>query len=598
LRIRQFLFVSAAAISLSACSTLGIDMGSSSSSSPTKQTVPANSSLNSGGALPTNDEAGAPPVRVNESLEKSYGAYLSARLAASEHDVADAAKFYLTSLDADPDNPDLLARAFLYTASAGDMNKAPELAAKVVVEEADNRVARTTLAVDAIKRKKYSEARDQLSKSAQGPFAILTIDLLNAWAAMGGKDLGTALSDLDALKTQGGTDSLVAFHRALMFDLAGHVPDASVAYQEALKASGNGPRIVEAYGRFLERNGRKEEAKQFYDKLASDTALQPIVDAGRKRLADGRTPDALVDSPQDGAAEAMFSIAASLTDDSSADVSVLYLRFARYLRPDFDLADILLADRLEAMEKFEEAIDVYHGIAKSSPYRRVAMVQAAVDEARLEKNDKAIADLKEVVSSHPNDAEAWTALGDVYRGVEKYADAADSYDKAIAIRGSTATDSWPLLYARAVSYEQSGRWTLAEADLKAALRLSPQEPQLLNYLGYSWVDKGENLTEALGMLEKARALRPFDGYIADSVGWAYYRLGRYKDAAKTLQSAILLVPGDPTINDHLGDAYWRVGRKLDATFQWNHALAFGAEGDEKAKIEAKLKNGLTGGGKS
>jgi tetratricopeptide (TPR) repeat protein len=250
------------------------------------------------------------------------------------------------------------------------------------------------------------------------------------------------------------------------------------------------------------------------------------------------------------------------------------------------------------MEKFDEAIDVYHGIAKTSPYRRVAMVQAAVDEARLERNDKAIADLREVVTSHPDDAEAWTALGDVYRGVEKFADAADAYDNAIKIRGSGTANSWPLLYARAVSYEQSNRWPQAEADLKAALKLSPQEPQLLNYLGYSWVDKGENLPEALGMLEKARALRPFDGYIADSVGWAYYRLGRYKDAAKTLQSAILLVPGDPTINDHLGDAFWRVGRRLDAQFQWNHAITFGAEAGEKAKIEAKLKYGLTSASRS
>jgi Flp pilus assembly protein TadD len=598
LRLRQFLFVSAAAISLSACSTLGIDMGSSSQPAAKDATSSSNASLNSGGALQTNDPTGAPPIRVNSALDESYGNYLNARLAASQHDMENAAKFYRASLDADPTNPDLLARAFLYSVSAGDMVRAPKLATQLVASEPDNRAARTTLAVQAMKKGDYAGVRDQLSKSAQGPFAALTIELLNTWAAVGQGQTDTALADLQALKAQGGTDSLVAFHRALVLDLGGRTADADLAYREALKATGNGPRIVEAYGRFLERQGRKQEATDFYAKLASDTALQPIVDAAQKRMESGDKPDALVRSPQDGAAEAMFSIAASLTDDSSADVSVLYLRFARYLRPQFDLADILLADRLEAMEKFAEAIDIYHGIAKSSPYRRVAMVQAAVDEARLEKNDKAIADLKEVVSSHPNDAEAWTALGDVYRGIEKFAEAADAYDNAIKIRGSDSANSWPLLYARAVSYEQSGRWTLAEADLKAALKLSPQEPQLLNYLGYSWVDKGENLTEALQMLEKARALRRADRSIAPSVGWAYYRLGRYKDAAKTLQSAILLVPGDPTINDHLGDALWRVGRKLDAQFQWNHALTFGAEGDEKAKIEAKLKNGLNGGGKS
>lgn len=585
MRIRQFLFMSAAALALSACSTLGINSATSSQS------------LTSGGALQTNDPTGAPPVRTNAALVASYGNYLNARLAASQHDMENAAKFYRASLDADPKNPDLLARAFLYSVSAGDMQRAPRLAERVVANEPDNRVARTTLAVEALRKGDYAGARAQLSQSAQGPFAALTIELLNAWAAVGQKKTDVALADLQLLKAEGGTDSLVAFHRALVFDLMDREQEAEAAYREALTATGNGPRIVEAYGRFLERSGRAAETRSFYTGLHGDTALQPIVKAAEARLAAGTKPDRLVSSAQEGAAEAMFSIAASLTENASADVSVLYLRFARYLRPQFDLADILLADRLETMEKFDEAIDVYHGIPKTSPYRRVAMVQAAVDEARLDRNDKAINDLTEVVTTDPEDAEAWTALGDVYRGVNRFADAANAYDRAISIRGS-GVNNWPLLYARAVSYEQSNRWTLAEADLKAALKLSPDEPQLLNYLGYSWVDRGQNLSEALGMLEKARALRPFDGYIADSVGWAYYKLGRYKDAAKTLQSAVLLVPGDPTINDHLGDAYWRIGRKLDAQFQWSHAITFGAEPAEKAKIEAKLKNGLSGGGRS
>lgn len=585
MRIRQFLFVSAAALALSACSTLGIDSDKSSGS------------LTSGGALQTSDASGAPPVRVNKALEASYGNYLNARLAASQHDMENAAKFYRASLEADPNNPDLLARAFLYSVSAGDMRRAPELAAQVAVNEPENRVARTTLAVDAIKKGDYAGARENLAKSAQGPFAALTIEMLNSWAAVGQKKTDVALADLQLLKAEGGTDSLVAFHRALVFDLVGRDSEADATYREALAATGNGPRIVEAYGRFLERSGRVAETRAFYAGLQGDTALQPIVKAGQARVEAGAKPDRMVSSAQEGAAEAMFSIAASLTDNASADVSVLYLRFARYLRPEFDLADILLADRLETMEKFDEAISVYHGIAKTSPYRRVAMVQAAVDEARLNRNDKAISDLTEVVTTDPSDAEAWTALGDVYRGVDRFADAATAYDHAIAIRGS-GVNSWPLLYARAVSYEQSNRWAQAEADLKAALKLSPEEPQLLNYLGYSWVDRGQNLGQALGMLEKARALRPFDGYIADSVGWAYYKLGRYKDAAKALQSAVLLVPGDPTINDHLGDAYWRIGRKLDAQFQWSHAITFGAEAPEKAKIEAKLKNGLSGVGKS
>src|SRR6185312_12699140 len=306
LRLRQFLFVTAAAISLSACSSLGIDLGSS--SPPAKgSNLPSNASLNSGGALQTNDPTGAPPVRVNSALDESYGNYLNARLAASQHDMENAAKFYRASLDADPNNPDLLARAFLYSVSAGDMVRAPKLAAQVVVNEPDNRAARTTLAVQAMKKGDYDGVRDQLSKSAQGPFAALTIELLNTWAAAGQGKTDTALADLQMLKAQGGTDSLVAFHRALVLDLGGRTDEANTAYQEALKATGNGPRIVEAYGRFLERQGRTQEAKDFYAKLASDTALQPVVDAAQKRMETGKKPDALVASPQDGAAEAMFS---------------------------------------------------------------------------------------------------------------------------------------------------------------------------------------------------------------------------------------------------------------------------------------------------
>jgi Flp pilus assembly protein TadD len=219
----------------------------------------------------------------------------------------------------------------------------------------------------------------------------------------------------------------------------------------------------------------------------------------------------------------------------------------------------------------------------------MAAIQIATDEARLDKADQAIRDLKTLADASPNDIEAWTALGDAYRSANKFPEAASAYDHAIQILGTPQKKDWPLFFARALSKDRSHDWTGAEADLQTALKLSPDEPQTLNYLGYSYVDQNRNIPEALKMLEKARSLKPYDGYIVDSVGWAYYRLGRFADAAKTLEDAVLLVPGDPTINDHYGDALSKVGRKLDATFQWNHALAFGPEADEKLKIEQKLQ---------
>jgi tetratricopeptide (TPR) repeat protein len=247
------------------------------------------------------------------------------------------------------------------------------------------------------------------------------------------------------------------------------------------------------------------------------------------------------------------------------------------------------------MQKYDDAIEAYRHIEQNTPYWRLAAVQIAIDEARMEKSDKAIDDLKKLTAETPTDTEGWTALGDAYRSGEHWDEAASAYDRAISLTGTPEKKDWPLFYAHAISEERSHHWDAAEKDLQFALKLSPDEPQVLNYLGYSWVDQGKNIPQALGMLEKARQLKPFDGYIVDSVGWAYFKLGRYDDAAKTLEDAILLVPGDPTINDHLGDAFWRVGKKLDARFQWSHALAFGPDADEKTSLEKKLKDGLEAG---
>jgi tetratricopeptide (TPR) repeat protein len=541
------------------------------------------------GAVPSADSV----ANATPSDADAFGSYLAGRLAASEHNMPEAAKLYAESLARDPNNPDLLNRTLLYSAGAGDVGEAAQLAARVVQSESDNRVARLALAVDAIKRHNFSEARDQIGKSAKGPFTALTLSLLDAWAAQGEGRTDAALASLTQVTTEGGTAALNAYHRALILDLAGRNADADAAYQEALKQAAGSPRMVEAYGRFLERTGRAADARAFYAKYTNDSALEPVVQAGNARIAAGRTPDRLVATAEDGAAESLFGIAASLTDDASADVAILYLRFALYLSPNFDMAKIVLADRFEALKKYADAIAVYRSIDAASPYRYAAAVQIAVDEGRLDQNDKATAELAALTREHPNDLTAWTALGDAYRATEKYEQAADAYNHALKLVNPVTAKDWPLFYARGVAEERSHKWAEAERDLTYALKLSPDQPQVLNYLGYSWVDQGRNLPQALAMLEKARALSPYDGYIVDSVGWAYFRLGRYQDAAKTLEQAVLLVPGDATINEHLGDAYWMTGRKLDAHFQWSHALAFGAEDKQKAAIQQKLQTGLT-----
>jgi tetratricopeptide (TPR) repeat protein len=525
--------------------------------------------------------------------ERAFASYLSARFAAAEHDLHQAATYYGKTLAFDPSNPSLLALSFFYASTAGDMDTAGRYAAKVVASAPDDRAARLALAIIALKKKDYSGARAQLAQSAKGSFTQLTLSLFDAWAAAAQHDSAAVEKDLAVLGTQQGAENLVAFHTALLHDFLGETKVADADYRKAMANKVVTPRVLDAYGRFLERTGRRDEAAALYRAHVGSPGLGAVTASGLARIAAGKRPDSLAGSAQDGVAEALFGIAASLTGERSADVSILYLQMALYLRPGLDLAQILLADRFETLGKYDRAIAIYQAIPESSPYYAMAAVQAGLDQQRNGDNDAAIASLRKVTAADPKSAEAWTALGDTYRAGQKYGEAVQAYDHAVAVMGKPVQKDWTLFYARAMSQERLGRTDASEADVRTGLKLSPDQPELLNYLGYSWVDRGHNIPEALIMLEKARTLRPYDGYIVDSVGWAYYKLGRYKEAARTLEAAVLLVPGDSTINDHFGDALWRSGRRIEARFQWNHALTFSDNDTDKAAIARKLQSGLT-----
>ena len=524
---------------------------------------------------------------------QAFSTYLSARFAAGEHDLPQAARFYGQSLANDQGNPSLLALSFFYSTTSGDFDAAGKYAQAVIAATPDDRAARLALAVIGFKHKDYVDVRKQLSASAKGPFTVLTLALFDAWAAAAEHDATGMQKDLASLMEQKGAESMAAFHTALLQDYLNNAPAADAAYKKALSSTAPTPRVLEAYGRFLERQGRSADAATLYQSHINEGGLASVTRPGLARIAAGQKPEGMIRSPADGAAEALFGIAASLTDAQSAEVSILYLRMALYLPSDLGLAQVLLADRFETLRKYDSAIAIYRSIEPSSPYWRMAQVQASLDLQRLGNNDDAIAGLKKLVAADPNDSESWVALGDTYRASEKFAESVDAYNHAEKIIGKPSRRDWPMFYARAMAKEKLKRLDDSEADIQTALKLSPEQPELLNYLGYSWVDRGRNIPTALTMLEKARTLRPYDGYIVDSVGWAYYQLGRYDDAAKTLEAAVLLVPGDPTINDHLGDALWRAGRRIEARFQWNHALTFSDDDTDKAAIERKLKTGLS-----
>jgi Flp pilus assembly protein TadD len=262
------------------------------------------------------------------------------------------------------------------------------------------------------------------------------------------------------------------------------------------------------------------------------------------------------------------------------------------MRPDFPLAQLLVAEIYEDQRHTADALALYRGIDPKSPLGWTARLRAVAALDALDRTDEAASELRRMAAERPDDPDPLVELGDIMRARNRFADAVPAYDAAITRVGEVKPQHWRLYYSRAAALERSGQWPRAEVDLKRALELQPDQPLVLNYLGYSWIDRGENLDEGLRMVKRAVELRPNDGYIVDSLGWAYYRLGDFAHAAQFLEKAIELLPEDPTVNDHLGDAYWQEGRVVEARYQWQRALQFKPEADLVKAIETKLDRGI------
>jgi tetratricopeptide (TPR) repeat protein len=296
----------------------------------------------------------------------------------------------------------------------------------------------------------------------------------------------------------------------------------------------------------------------------------------------------MIVTPRDGVAEVLFGLGTAIRREGSEAFSKLYLQLALAARPNSDVTLVQLAGLAEDMDQQARAIDYYKLVPPQSPFSRAAQMQTGLNLADLDQQDAAVKQLTALLNQDPTDTRGYLALGGVYGAKKDFKSAGAVYDKAVVAITSPLRSHWNLFYQRGIAYEQQDIWPKAEESFRKALDLYPNQPQVLNYLGYSYVDQNKNLSEALDMIRKAVELRPDDGYIVDSLGWAYYRLGKFDDAVLNLERAIKLRPEDATINDHLGDAYWRVGRKLEARFQWQHALDGKPEEPDLSKIKAKL----------
>ncbi len=536
-----------------------------------------------------------PPVRVN-SLS---GAYLAARIAEVDNDLRSAIAYYERALAFDPSDRAIKQSLMVALIANGDFDKALPFAEQLKEVPEVERFSRVALAIDAFRKQDYAKAESWLKLALESDLDRLITGLMTAWAKSGGGDTDGAITHIAEMKGPPWFDLFVKYHRALIAEQAGDRPAALAAYESIMAnpaAAGAAPetflRAVEAYAGYLARGGEDARAIEVLDQVEELYSGRVQLAALRKRIEAGGEIKPLIAAPAHGASEVLLNLGSALNRGGGESFVRLYLRMALALRPDSDSALIQLAAVAEQMRNPEEAIALYEMIPNDSPIWRVAELQLGLNLADLERQDEAVVHLNKVLEADPDDARAYLALGGVYQVQKDYRAAADLYDRAVARIAEPTRNDWNLYYQRGIAYERLKEWDKAEPNFHKALELYPDHPQVLNYLGYSWVDMNIKLEEGLELIRKAVELRPSDGYIVDSLGWAYYRLGRYEEAVTELERAVSLMPGDPVLNDHLGDAYWRVGRRLEATFQWSHARDLDPEPDILAEVEKKLVDGL------
>lgn len=522
-----------------------------------------------------------------------YGSYLAGRYANTKRDADAAAGFFGQALTLDPGNAQLLERALVSEIAKGDIDQAAKRAEQLLASRAESRLSHMVLAVKKFREGQFASARDHFQKLDGKALAELGNKLGSAWTYVAEGQPAEAQKFAASLL---GNDDMAAFahmHKGLIDESVGQDAAAGRSYAAAYKASnGESLRVVQLYGIYLQRTGQAAKARAVYTTFLDKSPNHPLIRASLAALEKGVVPERLVATPAHGLGEVFFSLANSLGQERSIDLSIFYVQLALALNPQSELAVTLLADRLQSAKRCDEAIEVYGRIQRGSPYHHNARLQSAECLVELKELDKALNAFEGALDGTSNDVETFAAMGNALREAERYPEAEVQLSKAIAALAKPEERHWVIFFSRGIALERQKKWTEAEDDLKKALVLKPEQPSVMNYLAYTWIEHGINQDQALRMLHRAVELKGDDGYIIDSLGWAYYKRGDYRKAVLYLEQAVLLEPSEATINDHLGDAYWKVGRTREARFQWDHALKLDPDEKERARIERKLRDGL------
>lgn len=531
------------------------------------------------------------PAAVGMELPEGAGAYLAARQAAGMNDFAQAAHWYDRALQSDPQNPNLLEGDVTAYLAMGNLATAAKLAQSLMATGSKSQIGAMTLLGDAAQRGDFAAIQKIQGDGAS--IGQLMDGLVTAWSEVGTGKMSDASATFDKIIATQGMQAFGLYHKALALAQTGDFEGAQKLMSDP-KAAGvlSLRRGVLAEVEILSQLERAPEAVALIDKN-----FGPVLDDGmaelRRKLAAGEPiPFDVARTPQEGLAEAFYTLATVLADQADDTFTLVNVRVATALRPDHTEAKLMVARILDKLQQFDLAVAAYATIPEGDPAYVSAVVGQAGASMQAGRLQDAVDLLKTLAEKRPTDGGVLTAYGDALRRQDHCDMAVTVYGQAIALITQPHAGDWPLYYRRGGCEIAQNNWPAAEADYKAALALAPNEPRLLNELGYGYVDRGEHLDEALVMIQKAVAGAPDQGYIIDSLAWAYFRLGRYQDAVVPQEKASLLMPVDAVVTDHLGDVYWMVGRHREAQYQWHRALSFKPEDKDATRIRRKLEVGL------
>ena len=530
----------------------------------------------------------------NEVSTSVLGNYLAGRFARASQDTDEAAGFYERALTRDPTNEVLLDQAFQMETMSADWPKAIPLAEQLAATHKSHRMSQFLLGVTAFKNADYVKAEDHFKAASENPIGELTSAIALGWSRLAAGDADGALAAVDLPKQPDWAQFYLRYHRGLIADIAGRKAVARSAFEKMFRQDSRTLRTSLAYAQHAAHYGDFKLARQIIKEQLTKTHGDPhplAVDM-LDRINKKEKTALLITSPTEGLAEVYYGLGEALTGEGGVSLGTIYLQLALYVKPDHAFALAALANTEEVAHRYQDAIATYDKIPQGTPLQSAIDIRKAFNLNSLEKTDEAKAILERLAAKDPNDVRPLEALGNIYRARKQYAEAVTYFTRAIAVLGKPDNRHWGYYYARGTAYERLKKWPAAEADLKRALAMAPDQPLILNYLGYSWVDQGKHLKDGMRLIEKAVQLKPDDGYIVDSLGWAHYKLGNYAESVRFLERAVELKPQDPVLNDHLGDALWRVGREREAKFQWDQSLTLDPEPEEMEKIKKKLAEGM------